>query len=118
MLVPESVREFFRCKVLRPLLRQLRGGVTPRRMAWSLALGMVIGINPSIGLTMWTPGGVLFSEIGTCADVDAPSGSVAVSVATIAVGAVTGVLDAASIIERRPLTRQLRIGTNRIRLDR
>ena len=51
MLVPESVREFFRCRVLRPLLRQLRGGVTPRRLAWSLALGMVIGINPSVGLT-------------------------------------------------------------------
>ena len=51
MLVPESVREFFRCRVLRPLLRQLRGGVTPRRLAWSLALGIVIGINPSVGLT-------------------------------------------------------------------
>jgi hypothetical protein len=51
VLVPEFLREFFRCRVLRPLLRQLRGGVTPRRMAWSLALGMVIGINPSVGLT-------------------------------------------------------------------
>lgn len=51
VLVPGFVREFVRCKVLRPLLRQLRGGVTPRRMAWSLALGMVIGINPSVGLT-------------------------------------------------------------------
>ncbi len=51
MLVPESIREFFRCKILRPLLRQLRGGVTPRRLAWSLALGIVIGINPSMGLT-------------------------------------------------------------------
>lgn len=50
MLVPESIREFCRCKVLRPLLRQLRGGVTPRRMAWSLALGLVIGINPTIGV--------------------------------------------------------------------
>lgn len=50
MLVSEPVREFFRCKILRPLLRQLRGGVTPRRLAWSLALGVVIGINPSIGL--------------------------------------------------------------------
>lgn len=49
--MPEFVREFVRCKVLRPLVRQLRGGVTPRRMAWSLALGMVIGINPSVGLT-------------------------------------------------------------------
>ncbi len=51
MLVPQSVREFFRCKILRPLLKQLRGGVTPRRLAWSLALGIVIGINPSIGMT-------------------------------------------------------------------
>ncbi len=51
MLVPESIREFFRCKILRPLLRQLRGGVTPRRLAWSLALGIVIGINPSVGVT-------------------------------------------------------------------
>ncbi len=51
LLVPESAREFLRCKILRPLLRLLRGGVTPRRLAWSLALGMVIGINPSVGLT-------------------------------------------------------------------
>jgi uncharacterized protein (DUF2062 family) len=51
LLVPESVREWFRCRILRPLLRQLRGGVTPRRLAWSLALGVVVGINPSVGLT-------------------------------------------------------------------
>jgi hypothetical protein len=38
------------CHVLRPLLRALRGGVTPKRLAWSLALGMVVGINPSVGL--------------------------------------------------------------------
>ncbi len=51
MLLPESIREFVRCKILRPLLRLLRGGVTPRRMAWSLALGIVLGINPSVGIT-------------------------------------------------------------------
>ncbi len=51
MLLPESIREFFRCRILRPLLRQLRGGVTPRRLAWSLALGIVLGINPSVGVT-------------------------------------------------------------------
>ena len=51
MLVPQFIREWFRCHVLRPLLRALRGGVTPRRLAWSLALGMVVGINPSVGLT-------------------------------------------------------------------
>ena len=50
VLVSGPIREFFRCRILRPLLRQLRGGVTPRRLAWSLALGVVVGINPSIGL--------------------------------------------------------------------
>lgn len=51
VLLPEPVREFLRCKVLRPLLRLLRGGVTPRRLAWSLAVGMIVGINPSVGVT-------------------------------------------------------------------
>jgi len=51
VLVPESIREFVRCRMLHPLLRQLRGGATPRRLAWSLALGIVIGINPSVGIT-------------------------------------------------------------------
>jgi uncharacterized protein (DUF2062 family) len=47
----ESIRELVQRKVVHPLLRQLRGGVTPKRLAWSLALGMIIGINPTIGLT-------------------------------------------------------------------
>ena len=51
VLVPGSLREFIRCRILRPLLRLLRGGVTPRRLAWSLALGIVIGVNPSVGIT-------------------------------------------------------------------
>jgi uncharacterized protein (DUF2062 family) len=51
VLIPEPVRKFIRCKILRPVLRQLRGGVTPRRLAWSLALGVVIGINPTVGIT-------------------------------------------------------------------
>ena len=51
VLVPGPIREWFRCHILRPLLRLLRGGVTPRRLAWSLAFGMVVGINPSVGLT-------------------------------------------------------------------
>ncbi len=49
--MPEFLREFFHCRILRPLLRQMRGGVTPRRLAWSLAVGIVIGINPSVGVT-------------------------------------------------------------------
>jgi uncharacterized protein (DUF2062 family) len=51
VLIPESIREYARCRILRPIFRQLRRGVTPRRLAWSLALGMVIGINPSVGIT-------------------------------------------------------------------
>jgi uncharacterized protein (DUF2062 family) len=51
VLVPASVRKFVRCRILRPLLSQLRGGVTPRRLAWSLAFGIVLGINPSVGVT-------------------------------------------------------------------
>jgi uncharacterized protein (DUF2062 family) len=73
LLVPQSIREFFRCRILRPLLRLLRGGVTPRRLAWSLALGIVVGINPSVGLTTlvvvmlaWTFGlNQIASQIGT-----------------------------------------------------
>jgi uncharacterized protein (DUF2062 family) len=74
LLVPESVREWFRCRILRPLLRQLRGGVTPRRLAWSLALGVVVGINPSVGLTTlvvvilaWAFGlNQIASQVGSC----------------------------------------------------
>ena len=51
MRLPEPIRQWCRCHVLKPLLRLLRGGVTPRRLAWSLALGIVIGINPSVGIT-------------------------------------------------------------------
>ncbi len=54
MLIPQRVRAFFRCRVVRPMLRLLRGGVSPKRLAWSIAVGVVIGINPVIGLTtMW-----------------------------------------------------------------
>ena len=49
--MPQAVREMLRRRILRPLLLQLRGGVTPRRLAWSVALGVVVGINPSVGLT-------------------------------------------------------------------
>ncbi|MGI4854218.1 MAG: DUF2062 domain-containing protein [Janthinobacterium lividum] len=49
--MPQFVRTFVRCHVRQPLLRLLRGGVTPKRLAWSLALGMAIGINPTVGIT-------------------------------------------------------------------
>ena len=49
--IPKALREACVCHVVRPLLRQLRGGVTSRRLAWSLAVGIIIGINPSVGIT-------------------------------------------------------------------
>lgn len=51
MRLPETVREFVRRRLLRPLLRQLRDGVTPQQLGWSLALGMVFGVNPSVGFS-------------------------------------------------------------------
>ena len=34
-----------------PILALLRMGATPRRLAWSIAAGLVIGLNPVIGTT-------------------------------------------------------------------
>ncbi len=34
-----------------PLLDLLRVGATPRRLAWSLAVGCVVGVNPLLGST-------------------------------------------------------------------
>ena len=49
--VPDGVRNFLRCRVLRPLLRLLWHGVSPKRLAWSLAVALLVGVNPFIGLT-------------------------------------------------------------------
>ena len=49
--VAERCRNFFRCNVLRPLLRLLRRGVSPKRLAWSLAIALLVGVNPFIGMT-------------------------------------------------------------------
>jgi uncharacterized protein (DUF2062 family) len=38
-------------KVIRPILGLLQHGATPERLAWSLALGAAIGINPLLGST-------------------------------------------------------------------
>jgi uncharacterized protein (DUF2062 family) len=34
-----------------PILALLRMGATPRRLAWSIAVGLLIGINPLLGTT-------------------------------------------------------------------
>ena len=47
----ERARNFVRCRMLRPLLRLLKRGVSPKRLAWSLAVALVVGINPFLGMT-------------------------------------------------------------------
>ncbi len=37
--------------MLRPLLRLLRGGISPRRLGWSLAIAIVVGVSPFLGVT-------------------------------------------------------------------
>jgi uncharacterized protein (DUF2062 family) len=41
---------FYRRLVL-PILALLRMGATPRRLAWSIAVGLLVGLNPVVGTT-------------------------------------------------------------------
>lgn len=41
--------EWTRKTIVGPLLRLLRNGATPERLAWSLAAGVMIGVNPLFG---------------------------------------------------------------------
>lgn len=45
------MRQFIRRRVLRPLQSQLTQGVSPSRLALALALGLVVGIMPMLGVT-------------------------------------------------------------------
>lgn len=47
----QRTRNLLRCRILRPLLRLLKRGVSPKRLAWSLAVALLVGINPFLGLT-------------------------------------------------------------------
>ena len=51
MKLNASASHFVRRRLIAPLLQLLRTGATPRRLAWSLALGIVIGVNPLLGST-------------------------------------------------------------------
>jgi uncharacterized protein (DUF2062 family) len=42
---------FFQRRLVEPILELLRVGCSPRKLAWSLAVGLVIGINPLLGST-------------------------------------------------------------------
>ena len=38
-------------KIVTPILNLLRVGATPEKLAWSLAMGAVVGVNPLLGST-------------------------------------------------------------------
>lgn len=49
---PKPVRHtFLYRRIALPVLALLRMGATPEKLAWSIALGLVIGINPLLGST-------------------------------------------------------------------
>jgi uncharacterized protein (DUF2062 family) len=41
----------FQRRIVTPILDLLRVGCSPRKMAWSLAFGIIVGINPLLGST-------------------------------------------------------------------
>lgn len=47
--VAQPAETFLDRRVLTPLRDLLLTGITPRRLAWSLAIGVVLGINPLLG---------------------------------------------------------------------
>ncbi|SNS36790.1 hypothetical protein SAMN05421770_101681 [Granulicella rosea] len=49
--ISTSVSGFARDRILTPLTNLLKTGATPQSLAWSLAIGCVIGVNPLLGST-------------------------------------------------------------------
>lgn len=45
------MRDALRCRVLKPLLRLCKKGISPKRLAWSLAVALLVGISPLLGVT-------------------------------------------------------------------
>jgi uncharacterized protein (DUF2062 family) len=48
---PEPTGGFLQRRIVLPLIELLRYGTSPRRLAWSIAVGFAIGINPLLGST-------------------------------------------------------------------
>ncbi len=50
-VVASAHPSFFQRRLITPILDLLRMGATPEKLAWSLAVGLVIGVNPLLGST-------------------------------------------------------------------
>ena len=48
-VLEDQRRSWVRRRLISPVIHMLRHGASPQRLAWSLAVGFVIGINPIIG---------------------------------------------------------------------
>ncbi|QNI38303.1 DUF2062 domain-containing protein [Edaphobacter albus] len=48
---PSENRSLLYRRIILPILALLRRGASPRRLAWSIAVGLLIGINPLLGTT-------------------------------------------------------------------
>ncbi len=46
------IKEFFKTKVITPILNLLKQGITPEKIALCIALGVMLGVFPVIGSTM------------------------------------------------------------------
>lgn len=51
MTPAQRLHDFIRARFLRPLLRLLHNGVSPQELSWSLAVGLMVGISPTLGMT-------------------------------------------------------------------
>jgi uncharacterized protein (DUF2062 family) len=51
LALPAAAGNLFQRKVITPILNLLRIGASPRKLAWSLAVGIAIGVNPLLGST-------------------------------------------------------------------
>jgi uncharacterized protein (DUF2062 family) len=49
--VPAHHHSWIYRRTVLPILALLRMGATPRRLAWSIAVGLLIGVNPVVGTT-------------------------------------------------------------------
>ncbi len=47
-------------RLFQPIVTLLRTGITPRQLAWSLAVGVAVGVNPVVGSTTLVCLGVAF----------------------------------------------------------
>lgn len=45
------MKNWLQNKLIRPLLNFLKQGISPQKLAWSVTIGMVLGISPLLGLT-------------------------------------------------------------------